>query len=407
MSALQVQIVTICDKPGNRYCGTWNWLPIRFDNGAGFLKGKFEMKIRKAAYQGLALLVSISVALPGIANPDNLFPIKPENDITKTLPQWLCHVFQKLTVVMLLAIVSTAALPVSAEAKLQNDKVHLLTISACPPHNLHIPLEVCRNTSEMVAWSLMQALSVPSENVVSLVNDDATGEIVLKRLTAYAQELDESETLIVYLNAHGARYADWLKANVPSPEIRKMVSGSLPSDSYTLQFWSESPVGLPPVALANQTLVPFDDVMAMLGAIPARVALILDSCYAELASISDRPENLELLVVASGDDQVANVTRDGRASLFGYALAEALSGTDSATLGGALSAATERTVEMAREACGSMKVSRDVFAMILPDEPLPSDAEGDRDIALPDWYCVQVPATFVYNEAIWNLPMNS
>lgn len=325
----------------------------------------------------------------------------------RTLPQRLCRVFQKMTAVMLLAIASAASFLVSAEANVPNEKVHLLTISACPPHNLHIPPEVCRNTSEMVARSFMQGLSVSSENVVTLVNHNARGEMVLKQLAAYAQELDESETLIVYLNAHGSRYADWLKANVPNPEIRKMVSGSLPSDSYALQFWSESPVGLPPIALSNQTLVPFDDIMAVLGAISARVALILDSCYAELATISDRPENLELLVVASGNDQVANINRDGSASLFGFALAEALSGTDSATLGGALSAAAERTVEMARETCGSMKISRDVFAMILPDEPLPSDTEGDRDVALPDWYCVQVPATFVYNEAVWNLPMNS
>lgn len=75
MFELKVRIVTICDKPGNMYCGTWNWFPIQSDNGTRFLKGEFEMKIRKVACLGMALLISPSVALPAIANPENLISI--------------------------------------------------------------------------------------------------------------------------------------------------------------------------------------------------------------------------------------------------------------------------------------------------------------------------------------------
>lgn len=322
-------------------------------------------------------------------------------NLTERIRQSLKRLFS-IAIIMLLSCI--LLLP-PTHAKAPSGETHLLTISICPPDNLHISIEVCENTAEIVAESFTQALSIPSQNVTSLVNENAQGDMVLIHLAAYGKVLNENDTLIVYLNAHGSRYSDWLMANVPNPEIRNTVSGTLPMETYALQFWSEESVGLPPVALSNHILVPLDDIMAVLGAIPARVALIIDSCYAELAVVADRPKNLELLVVASGSEQVANVTENHNSSLFGFALAGMLSHGDFTTLGDALSAAGTLTTELARDICGRMTVSQDVFDMILPAEPLPSEVGEDGKVALPDWYCVQVPATHAYGNAIMDMPV--
>lgn len=78
MSASQVRIVTIRDKPGSRCCGIRKLLPIQHGTGAKFLKEECKMKIKKAGCLGVALLVSASVASPVIANPDHFIPIRPD-----------------------------------------------------------------------------------------------------------------------------------------------------------------------------------------------------------------------------------------------------------------------------------------------------------------------------------------
>ncbi len=324
----------------------------------------------------------------------------------RVLTDWIGKIFLYSFIVGLYAFMLIAPTQLYAKTITPKDNLHLLTISACPPDNSQIPLEVCRNTSEMVSEAFTRALSLRSENTVELVDEEAQGKIVLQQLAKYVETLNENDTLIVYLNAHGSRYGDWLEANVPDTEIRKMVSGTLPTETYTLQFWSREPVGLPPVALNNQTLIPIDQVISILGATSARVALIVDSCYAELTLLTERPNNLELLVVASGSDQVANITKDRSASLFGFALADTIARSDLATLGSAFFAAEELTKGLAKEICGTMKVSREIFETVLPDEPLPTADIETGDVALPDWYCVQIPRTFVFDNGIVSLQLN-
>lgn len=306
--------------------------------------------------------------------------------------------FERCAIATLLGACLLVTMLAPSQAQPSDGEAHLLTISVCPPSHTQISIDVCHRTSERVETAISAALSISPDRTVSLVDSDARGPNVLRVIETYASELNSDDHLIIYLNAHGSTYSDWTKALVPDETIRPMVSGALPSETYTVQFWSGKPPILPMIALSDKSLIPINQIFSFLGTVDAKIALIIDSCFAELAHSAllegSKPENLDLLVVASGAKQAANLTEDREASLYGTAIADAFLSAEGSTFGEVMELANLDAVDMATEVCRASTISRDVFEVIFPEEPIPENANGSDEVAMPDWYCIQKPKLF-------------
>ncbi|MEO1058902.1 MAG: hypothetical protein AAFY28_18500, partial [Actinomycetota bacterium] len=195
---------------------------------------------------------------------------------------------------------------------------------------------------------------------------------------------------------------------IPDPAIRAIAGGGLPGETYTMQFWSDAPMGLPASALRNRDLIAFDDILAAIGDIDAHVGLIIESCYAGLAeravAVAGRPGSLDLLVVSSGALQLSHLNKDRTVSLYSDALGLATT-AGGPTFGDVLVAANNTAVERATALCRDLDITPESFSKLLPNHPVPQSDREDGSVNLPDWFCIQQPHVTDYSGVISSLPV--
>lgn len=274
--------------------------------------------------------------------------------------------------------------------------MHLIAISACPPYNEFIPVESCRTTVENLSKAMAGAFDVAPENTLLLTDEDAAGANVLKALSNHAERIGPQDTVVFYVNGHGATYSDWTEAWISEPEMRNMISGLHPSNKYMLQFWTQARGTVPGLAVANDTLMPVTRLLDAFGDIPGKMALIVDSCSSGLVLsnphlLARNYPFLDHISVSSGPYQGSNLTLDLSSSLFSDALSEALQKADDNTFAEIIQVAKEDTSRRVVGICAEIKITRNIFLDLFPEESLEHADLFKPEVNLPDWYCHQTP----------------
>lgn len=301
-------------------------------------------------------------------------------------------------VVMLavLAGFATATSDASA-AGAASGKTYLLAIGICPPYRRGIPVVVCQNAVDAVIKEFGEALEIDKRDIISLVDEKATGLGFLAAIADLRARLKPEDRLVLYLLAHGDTFgvwADYYGAPGPIAEINKDFHD--PED-YLLVFWTKDEPTVPALSLAQKEWLEVDEVVDAIETLPAKVAVILESCssgkiFGGFHRNARGSEKIDYLLVSAGAEQIANLNDGKTMPLFTQSLTNALDLPLVDTLGEAVSHARAMTTLHATAQCATMTMQQSIFPLVFPGVTVPNEATHDGMVSPPLWMCAQVPS---------------
>ena len=276
-------------------------------------------------------------------------------------------------------------------------KTYLLAVGICPPYRHDIEVVVCKNAVDAVVKEFGEALGIAKEDIIALVDEQATGPGFLAALADLGKRLTSADRLVLYLNAHGDNFglwADYYAASGPIGEINQRFHDR---EDYVLVFWTKEEPAVPALALAQKEWLTVDEVVDAIEALPAKVALILESCssgrtFAGFHLNAQDSERIDFVLVSAGAEQVSNLNSAKTIPLFTETLTNALDLPMVDTLGEAVSHARMATVLQATALCATMTIPQKIFTLVFPGMPVPNEVTHDGMVSPPLWMCAQVPS---------------
>lgn len=302
----------------------------------------------------------------------------------------LRHLIAALAVVAGLA---SAMSDVSA-AEATTGKTYLLAVGICPPYRHDIPVVVCKNAVDAVVKELGEALNIAKNDTVALVDQKATGPGFLAAVAHLGKRMTADDRLVLYLLAHGDTFglwADYYGAPGPIAQINQRLYDR---EKYVLVFWTQEEPTVPALSLARKEWLTVDEVVEAIDALPAKVALILESCssgriFAGFHLNARHSQRIDYVLVSAGAEQISNLKT---IPLFTESLTYALDLPMVDTLGEAVSHARMITTLRATGRCATMTMPQNVFSMIFPGHTVPNEITHDGMVSPPLWMCAQVPS---------------
>jgi hypothetical protein len=275
-------------------------------------------------------------------------------------------------------------------------KTHLLAVGICPPYRHDIPVEVCRNAVKAVVKEVGEALTIPKDNVVALVDEQATGPGFLAALADLGKRLTADDRLVLYLNAHGDSFGLWADYyGAPGPIAA--VNAQYDREDYVLVFWTKEDPAVPALSLMQKEWLTVEEVVDAIEALPAKVALILESCssgktFAGFHIAARDSERIDYMLLSAGPEQISNLNSGLTIPLFTEAFTQALDLPMVDTFGEAVGHARMTTVLHATALCATMTVPQKSFSLIFPGMKVPNVTTHGGDVSPPLWMCAQVPS---------------
>jgi len=285
--------------------------------------------------------------------------------------------------------------PSAAEAKV--GKTYLLAIGICPPYRHDIPVVVCKNAVDAVVKELGEALGIAKNDTVALVDEKSTGPGFLAAIADLGKRLTADDRLVFYLIAHGDSFGLWSDYyGAPGP-IAQINQRFYDRDEYVLVFWTKEDPTVPALSLARKEWLTVDEVVDAVAALPAKVALILESCssgriFAGFHLNAKQSERIDYVLVSAGGEQISNLNDGKTIPLFTESLTYALDLPLVQTLGDAVSHARMITTLRATARCATMTMPQKVFSLIFPGQTVPNEITHDGMVSPPLWMCAQVPS---------------
>jgi SpoU rRNA methylase family enzyme len=261
----------------------------------------------------------------------------------------LRHLIAGLAVIVGLA----SAMSDLSAAETTIGKTYLLAIGVCPPYRHDIPVVVCKNAVDAVVKELGEALNIAKNDTVALVDEKATGPGINRRLH------DREE--------------------------------------YVLVFWTKEEPTVPALSLAQKEWLTVDEVVDAIDALPAKVALILESCssgkmFTGFHLNAQHSERIDYVLVSAGAEQISNLNDAKTIPIFTASLTNALDLPMVDTFGEAVSHARMITTLRAAARCATMIMPQKVFSLIFPGKTVPNEITHDGMVSPPLWMCAQVPS---------------
>jgi hypothetical protein len=292
---------------------------------------------------------------------------------------------------------AAAAPALSATEQAVAGKTYLLAVGICPPYRHDIPVVVCKNAVDAVVKELGEALGIAKADIIALVDEKATGPGFLAALAHLGTRLTSADRLVLYLNAHGDSFGLWADYYGASGPIAAINDRFHDRDEYVLVFWTKEDPAVPALALAQKEWLTVDEVVDAIDALPAKVALILESCssgrtFAGFHLNAKESERIDFVLVSSGAEQISNINGAQTIPLFTESLTNALDLPMVDTFGEAIAHARMSTVLQATALCSTMTIPKATFALIFPGIPVPNEVTHDGLVSPPLWMCAQVPS---------------
>jgi hypothetical protein len=308
-----------------------------------------------------------------------------------------------------LAAVLVAVAPALSGSKSGQGKTYLFAVAVCPPYREEFPPSVCKAAVKAVVDNFSDALAIAEEDIVTLTDEKSTGTGFLAALADLGKRLTSADRLILYLNAHGDTFGLWSGHYGVSGPIGA-INARIDPDDYVLVFWTKDEPRVPALALAQKDWLTVDEVADALDALPAKAAVILDSCSSGRAFSgfhlnSKDSKRIDFVLASAGFEQISNLNLARTMPLFTEQLVNALNLPMVRELGQAVAHARMTTVLQATALCSTMIIPVATFAEMFPGVPVPAEATHDQMVSPPLWLCVQVPSVADFTGEMSGTPL--
>lgn len=300
--------------------------------------------------------------------------------------------------------------PMAAAQNRDTGETYLLAVSICPPYRKAIPPAVCRNAAKAIVDNFEKALGIEKANIISLTDEQTTARNFLKTLAELRDKLTPADRLIVYWNGHADPFSGWADAYEQDGPIAAINRNISVRNDYIMVFWTKTEPSVPALSIAQKDWLTIEEVVKAFDALPAKVALIVDSCSSARAATgfhrhAKGVDNIDYIATAAGPEQVAQFNSKHTMALFTEQLTEALDLPMVRTFGEAMSHARVATVQTALSNCMTSLIDRNDFAALFPDLPVPTAAAQKGKVALPLWFCSQAPTVVDFSGEMTRMPV--
>ena len=320
------------------------------------------------------------------------------------------HILSLRLLIACLAVATGLAVAAPLSAASGAGKTYLLAVGICPPYRHDIPVDACKTAIDAIVDNLGDALDIAKANIVTLADDKATGPGFLAALADFGARLTSNDRLILYLIAHGDMFGQWANYYGAGGAIGEVGDRFYRPDDYVLVFWTKDEPRVPALALAEKDWLTVDEVIDAVDALPAKVALILESCSSGRAFTgfhigSRQSERIDFVLASTGAGQISNLNPGRSMPLFTEEFANALDLPTVDTLGEAVAHAQVTTVLRATALCSTITVPTAIFAQIFPGVPVPAEVTHDGLVSPPLWLCSQVPSVADFSGEMSAMPL--
>ena len=289
------------------------------------------------------------------------------------------------TVILCLYVFTNSLWAISGE------NTYVFAVSACSPWKTKL-LEkhakdvayACKNDVWLFTSSVKKALDIPSENIFTLLDEQATYEGLQRGLSEFADNVPEGSRVIMLFNFHG--YITDI-----SPEDK-------PVKDEVLVLWTEDKPFTMLSALALKQWVTATELRGMIDQVQAdEIIITVDSCHSggavpDILKKHGRDKHWqgrEAVIMSSKADQFSYFTMDGTHGLFTLKLSESI-GSDFPNLMSAFENAVKETIEYLEKDIYQKKCAEMLWETIHKKEN-----------------CEQIPITYDPTELLQSIKLKS
>ena len=271
------------------------------------------------------------------------------------------------------------------------ENTYVFAVSACPPWKTKLlekrakdVASACKNDVDIFTTSVKEALGIPSENIFTLVDEQATYEGLKKGLKGLADKVPKGARVIMLFNAHG--------------DLTDINSGDKPVKDEVLVLWTVEKPFTMLSALALKQWITASELRAMIDKVRAdEIVITVDACHSG-AAVPDMLkkhgrdkdwQGREALMMSSKANQFSYFTPDGSNGLFTLNLSESVA-SDSSTLQEAFDKAAMETMSYINSASIQKKCSEMLWETLHKREK-----------------CVQTPITYDPTDLLQSIKLNT
>jgi len=203
---------------------------------------------------------------------------------------------------------------------------YVFAASACPPWKTklleknakHIAL-ACQNDVELFTSSVKKALNIPSENIFTLVDEQATYDGLQEGLIEFADKVPKGSRVIMLFNFHG--------------ELSGITQAEKPGKDEVLVLWTKDKPFTVLSALALKQWITAKELRGMIDALRAEeIVVTIDACNSggavhDILKKHGRDEDWqgrEAVMTSSKAEQYSYFTMDGTHGLFTLNLSDSI-----------------------------------------------------------------------------------
>jgi len=229
---------------------------------------------------------------------------------------------------------------------MNGENTYIFAASACPPwktkqlvKHLRNISSACKNDAHLFTSKVKMALDVPSDNIMTVVDEEATYEGLNKALKKFANIAPENSRVIMYFNFHGIIFEIDTQDHSESEEV--------------LVLWTEDRPFTILTALDLHQWITATELRQMIDRVKAEeIVITLDACHSggavhDILKKHGRNKDWtgrEAVMTSSKSDQYSYFNIDGSYGLFTYNLSEAI-GNGSSSLQDAFEKASKLTID--------------------------------------------------------------
>ncbi|GJM15163.1 MAG: hypothetical protein DHS20C13_04900 [Thermodesulfobacteriota bacterium] len=271
------------------------------------------------------------------------------------------------------------------------ENTYVFAVSACPPWKTKLlekrakdVASACKNDVEIFTTSVKEALDIPSQNIFTLIDEQATYRGLQDGLTEFADTVPKGSRVIMLFNTHG--------------DLTDINSKDKPVKDEVLVLWTEEKPFTMLSALELKQWITASELRGMIDKVRAdEIVITVDACHSG-AAVPDMLkkhgrdkdwQGREALLMSSKADQYSYFTLDGSNGLFTLYLSESVA-SGSATLQQAFDKAVMETISHIDSASIQKKCSEMLWEILHKREQ-----------------CEQTPITYDPTDLLNSIKLNS
>jgi len=222
------------------------------------------------------------------------------------------------SITIVAAVILYLCISTSSLWAMSGENTYVFAVSACPPWKTKLlekdakdVANACRNDVEIFTSSLKEALDIPSQNILTLIDEQATYDGLQTGLKEFAEKVPKGSRVIMLFNTHG--------------DLADINSADKPRKDEVLVLWTEEKPFTMLSALALKQWITASEIRGMIDKVKAdEIVITVDACHsgAALPDILNKHgrdkdwDGREAVIMSSKADQYSYFNKEGSNGLF-------------------------------------------------------------------------------------------